>query len=69
MRLAVGADGMLVLGPGSGRGAYLCPDAACVDAALRTGALPRRLRAAVTVPEGLPELVLTALPGGRKPLD
>ena len=68
MRLAAGADGALAIGRGPGRGVYLCPDAACVERALGSGALRRRLRADVRVPEGLAEAVAAALPGGRNPL-
>jgi predicted RNA-binding protein YlxR (DUF448 family) len=46
-------DGEPQLGPGPGRGAWLCrpPDAiACLDAAARRGALDRALRAPITAP-------------------
>ena len=69
MRLAVGADGALAFGRGPGRGAYLCPDPTCAEQALRSRALPRRLRADVVVPEDLPERLAAVLAGGRKPLD
>ena len=48
MRIVRTAEGMLVLdrtGKLSGRGAYLCRDAACVSKALKTRALERALEA------------------------
>ena len=68
MRLSAGADGALAFGPGPGRGAYVCPDAACCERVRAGGALARRLRADVAVPDDLAERVAAALPGGRKPL-
>lgn len=50
MRLGRGADGRLTVGPGPGRGAWLCgPPAtvACLDEAVRRRALDRALRATV----------------------
>ena len=45
----------------AGRGAYVCPERACIDRALKTGALKRALRLAGPLPEELPaELVLRA---------
>ena len=41
----------------AGRGAYVCPEPACVDKAVATGALARALR----VKEGLPESLLERL--------
>ena len=64
MRLSVDAAGALVMDGRGGRGTYLCPSAACVETALRTRALPRRLRTIVEIPEGLSALVIAALPGG-----
>ncbi len=64
MRVSAGPDGGLRIGAGPGRGAYLCPDPGCVERALQSRALPRRLRADVRVPDDLAALVA----GGRKPL-
>ena len=64
VRVSVGADGTLRIGAGAGRGAYLCPDAACVERAVQSRALPRRLRADVRLPDDLEALVA----GGRNPL-
>ena len=53
VRVFLDADGEPQLGPGPGRGAWLCrPPAAlaCLDAALRRGALDRALRAPVAAP-------------------
>jgi predicted RNA-binding protein YlxR (DUF448 family) len=54
VRLSVDADGRPALGPGPGRGAWLCrpPDALdCLDAALRRRALDRALRRALPAPD------------------
>jgi predicted RNA-binding protein YlxR (DUF448 family) len=40
-----------------GRGAYLCPQASCATAARKRGALPRRLRTPVEVPDDLEQRV------------
>jgi predicted RNA-binding protein YlxR (DUF448 family) len=64
VRLSVDAAGALAIGRGAGRGTYLCPSAECVDAAVRSRAIPRRLRTSVEIPEGLAALVIAALPGG-----
>jgi predicted RNA-binding protein YlxR (DUF448 family) len=56
VRLSRGSDGALVLGPGTGRGAWLCaPPAAidCFDQATRRGALDRALRVSVGADEVL----------------
>jgi N utilization substance protein A len=46
VRVALGADGSLTVGPGSGRGAWLCRGSeVCLSSALRRGALARGLRA------------------------
>ena len=37
----------------AGRGAYVCPDRACIDRALKTGALKRALRLDGPLPEAL----------------
>jgi len=53
VRVSLDADGEPQLGPGPGRGAWLCrpPDAiACLDAATRRRALDRALRAPVAAP-------------------
>ncbi|WP_255566717.1 YlxR family protein [Iamia sp. SCSIO 61187] len=47
VRVARTADGGLRIGPGPGRGAWLCPDAACVAAAAKRRAFPKALRGAV----------------------
>ncbi|MCB9477185.1 MAG: YlxR family protein [Deltaproteobacteria bacterium] len=47
LRFTAGDDGRVVADPERrrpGRGAYLCPDAACVDKAIKKGALARGLR-------------------------
>ena len=63
VRLSVDAAGLLVVGQASGRGAYLCARAECVELAVRTRAIPRRLRASLEVPADLAECVLAALTG------
>ena len=68
MRLSVDAAGLLAAGPGPGRGAYVCPHAACVERAVRGDALARRLRTPVVVREDLAERIAGLLPGERKPL-
>ena len=48
VRIAAGADGVVAVGPGPGRGAWLCADApACFDRAVQRRALSRALRRAV----------------------
>jgi len=42
-----------VVGPGPGRGVYLCPSATCADRALERRAFARRLRRDVAVPAGV----------------
>lgn len=44
-----GAAGGVVVPDGPGRGAYLCPDPACLEAALRRKAFNRSFRGPVTV--------------------
>jgi predicted RNA-binding protein YlxR (DUF448 family) len=54
------AGGAVVPDPGArlpGRGAYLCPDPACGERALRRGALQRAFRRAVTIPDETLHLV------------
>jgi predicted RNA-binding protein YlxR (DUF448 family) len=46
-RLALGSDGRLVVGPGPGRGAWVC-SAKCLDEAWRRGSLHRALRGDIT---------------------
>jgi len=59
--LHAGAAGMLAVGRADGRGAYVCPEAACVAAmAARPGLLTRSLRARVSVPDGLWQAVRSA---------
>ncbi len=53
-----------MIGSRTGRGTYLCPDVACVERALQTRALTRRLRASVEAPNDLAEQVQCGLPGG-----
>ncbi len=67
VRLSVDAAGGLVIGNRTGRGTYLCPDVACVERALQTRALTRRLRASVEAPNDLAEQVQRGLAGGKKP--
>ena len=53
VRVHLDATGEPALGPGPGRGAWLCrPPAAtaCLDAATRRGALDRALRATISAP-------------------
>ncbi|MSO47927.1 MAG: YlxR family protein [Thermoleophilia bacterium] len=69
VRLSVAAAGLLVVGGSSGRGTYLCASTECVEQAVRTRAIPRRLRASLEVPIDLAERVLAALAGGEKPPD
>ena len=69
VRLSVDAAGVLQVGRGEGRGAYLCPDADCAEQAQRTRALPRRLHAEVVIPDDFEALLVRSLAGGRKPLD
>ncbi|MGI9117110.1 MAG: YlxR family protein [Gaiellales bacterium] len=66
-RLSVDAAGGLAIGARSGRGTYLCPSAACAEQALRTRAIPRRLRGSVAVPEDLGARVTALLAGGPNP--
>jgi predicted RNA-binding protein YlxR (DUF448 family) len=68
VRLSAGSGDALAVGARSGRGAYLCPDRACVEQAVRKGAIARRLRAPVDVPSDLGERVERGLAGGRRPL-
>ena len=44
-------------GPAAGRGAYLCPDRACFEAALRRRAFTRAFRSPVHVDERLWEAI------------
>jgi len=64
VRLSVGAAGLLVLGGSTGRGTYLCARTECVERAVRTRSIPRRLRASIEVPTDLTERVVAALAGG-----
>ena len=53
IRFARGASGpaLDVSGRAGGRGAYTCPDPACIDRALRRGGLARTLRAPISAGE------------------
>ncbi len=54
VRIARAPDGALTVGPGPGRGAWLCGEpatAGCFDQAVRRGALGRALRSEVTKAE------------------
>ncbi len=53
-----------MIGGRTGRGTYLCPDVACVERALQTRALTRRLRGSVDAPNDLAEQVQRGLTGG-----
>ncbi|HEY5025794.1 MAG TPA: YlxR family protein [Acidimicrobiales bacterium] len=68
VRLTSGAHGELVIGPGPGRGAWLCRDSpSCLDQAVRRQALGRALRADV-VPEaveGLRKLLRGSVSSGE----
>ncbi|MXZ51945.1 MAG: YlxR family protein [Acidimicrobiaceae bacterium] len=46
-RVSMDLNGGLVVGPGPGRGAWLCPDMACLESAKRRRAFGRALRADV----------------------
>lgn len=55
IRFAAGPDGRLVVDHPpklKGRGAYLCPDPACIAAAVKRNPFPRAFRRPVTLPEG-----------------
>jgi uncharacterized protein len=69
MRVARTAGGEVSIGSGSpGRGAYLCPDPACVEAAFRTGRIHRALRSdAPSV--GLQEQLMSQLKSMRRGTD
>jgi predicted RNA-binding protein YlxR (DUF448 family) len=55
VRIAAGPDGSLYVGPGSGRGAWLCLDApGCFEAAMRRRALARALRRGIEDDEVAP---------------
>jgi len=64
VRLSVDASGALQVGAHGGRGAYLCPDPTCVERAVRSRTLPRRLRVPVDVPTDLAARVVAGLAGG-----
>jgi uncharacterized protein len=62
------ANGRLAVGRAPGRGAYVCPDEACVTAlSTRRGLVSRSLRARVSVPDGLWQAVLSAVGGAATP--
>ena len=55
------ADGALAVGRADGRGAYVCPNQACVESMTAAGGLlTRSLRARVSVPDGLWQAVRDA---------
>jgi uncharacterized protein len=59
MRLVV-RDGTIVVDAGRrlpGRGAYVCPEPACVSRSLRPGGLTRRLRVGAEAAQGLEERI------------
>jgi predicted RNA-binding protein YlxR (DUF448 family) len=58
----------LVVGRAPGRGAWVCPDEACVAAMIaRRGLLSRSLRARVNPPDGLWQAVQSAAGGAASP--
>jgi len=68
IRLSRGPDGELVVGPGPGRGAWLCRDSPeCLEKARRHQALGRALRAEVApeAVERLRKLVKSIAPSGE----
>jgi predicted RNA-binding protein YlxR (DUF448 family) len=65
VRLVRRADGVVAVDAGArlpGRGAYVCPEAACVERALKSGKLSHAFRAACRPGE---ELQFTVLAAGR----
>ena len=46
-RVRIGPGGVLLLGPGDGRGAWLCDEITCLESAERRRAFSRTLRADV----------------------
>jgi predicted RNA-binding protein YlxR (DUF448 family) len=63
VRLVRRADGVVVADPGAalpGRGAYVCPEAGCVERALKPGKLAHAFRAACRPGEGVEFTVLAA---------
>jgi uncharacterized protein len=59
MRLVV-RDGTIVVEAGRrlpGRGAYVCPEPACVSRSLRPGGLTRRLRVGAEAAQGLEQRI------------
>ncbi len=66
VRLSLAVTGDLLIGATTGRGTYLCPDAACVERALRTRAISRRLKADPRLPADLAERILQTAGGGSK---
>ena len=60
VRLARGADGMVVLdrtGTATGRGAYVCTEAPCIERALQRGRLTHAFRTSCEAGRGLAEEV------------
>jgi uncharacterized protein len=69
IRVARTAGGEVSIGSGSpGRGAYLCPDPACIEAAFRTGRMHRALRSDAP-DEGLKAQLMSELKSMRRGTD
>jgi predicted RNA-binding protein YlxR (DUF448 family) len=75
MRVVRTPDGDIALDPGghaSGRGAYVCRAAECVDIAIRKGALGRALRSPLpgdlreTLAAGIADHPITTIEGGAR---
>jgi predicted RNA-binding protein YlxR (DUF448 family) len=49
----------------AGRGAYVCPEEACIERALRSGSLRRALRAESPLPDGVTEELQRMVPRRR----
>jgi len=60
-------DGVIAIGRGTGRGAYLCPAQSCVQRALERRALQRVLRTEITPPDALVEAVSAQRSGDPPP--
>jgi len=66
--LHASASGTLAVGRAPGRGAWVCPEEACVGALIaRQGLLNRSLRARVSVPDALWQAVQSAAGGAPSP--
>jgi predicted RNA-binding protein YlxR (DUF448 family) len=67
VRLRVDVDGAIAVATGTGRGASMHANAACVESALRAGALGRAFKRKVALPDGavlLERLVKASLNDG-----